>query len=382
MKKLLIIVLLSGFTAVVMAQDSAAKEKKLFVNGYIKELSSISFDKDFRNNISSNLIHNRINLKWKPAERIQLTAEFRNRLFWGEEVKLVPGFSASLKNSTEAFDLQKIWIDNRGLILHSNTERLYIDIRQKKWNARLGRQRINWSMTGNWNSNDIFNAYNFLDFDYEERPGSDAVKFQYLISDLSNIELVYARANKKDIAAARYFINKWNYDFQLIGGWYKNHITLGAGWAGSIKDAGFKGEIQYYFRNQDSAGHLNISTELDYMFKKGWYVDLALFYNNQGIHKPVSDFSKINLNLSPDNLMPTRWNGMLTVVKEFTPLFTANLAVLYSPGSNLLILLPSLQYNLATNLDAGLLWQSFFAESNGKFEAASHRAFIRLKWSF
>ena len=29
-----------------------------------------------------------------------------------------------------------------------------------------------------WNPNDLFNAFSFVDFDYEERPGSDALRIQ------------------------------------------------------------------------------------------------------------------------------------------------------------------------------------------------------------
>jgi hypothetical protein len=44
--------------------------------------------------------------------------------------------------------------------------------------------------------------------------------------------------------------------------------------------------------------------------------------------------------------------------------------------------LPSLQYNIATNLDVNLVWQSFFAEGSTGLAAISHRAFLRFKWSF
>ncbi|AEV99621.1 hypothetical protein Niako_3297 [Niastella koreensis GR20-10] len=60
--------------------------------------------------------------------------------------------------------------------------------------------------------NDIFNTYNFLNFDYEERPGADAAKFQYLFNDLSNVEVAFSiQKNNKYISAVRYFINKWGY---------------------------------------------------------------------------------------------------------------------------------------------------------------------------
>ena len=80
--------------------------------------------------------------------------------------------------------------------------------------------------------------------------------------------------------------------------------------------------------------------------------------------------------------MPTKWNIIIITAKEFTPLFSANMSVLYAPGTNLFILFPSLQYNLGANLDVNLVWQSFFAELNNHFEAINHRCFFRMKWSF
>lgn len=366
------------------AQDSVEIKKKWELNGYIKNLEFISFDKDFKNSISNNLLHNRLNVKWKPTDKITASLELRNRLFWGEEVKLTPNFVSLLRNENELADLQKAWIKNKSLVLHTNIERLNIEYRKEKWNARLGRQRINWGVTTTWNPNDIFNSYNFLDFDYEERPGADAAKFQYLFSDFSTIEMAYSNTGikKGNIAAIKYHLNKWNYDMQLITGWYKEHFTLGAGWAGSIKDGGFKGEVQYFMGNKDSSGHLNITLEGDYMFKEGWYINLGMLYNDRGMYKPVDDWNTINLKISPENLMPTKWNVIATTAKEITPLLSANLSVLYAPGTNMVILLPSFRYNIATNLDVNLVWQSFFAELEKEFKAVNHRSFLRLKWSF
>jgi hypothetical protein len=366
------------------AQDTAAVKKKWELNGYIKNLESLSFDKNFDNNISSNLLHNRLNVKWKPTEKITAAVEFRNRLFWGEEVRSIPDFAKQLRNDNEKVNLQKAWLQNKSLVLHTNVERLNIEYRDSNWNAKIGRQRINWGITTTWNPNDIFNVYNFLDFDYEERPGVDGGKFQYIFNNSFNTEIAYAHTGRKDgnVAALKYNLNKWGYDMQLITGWYNEHITLGAGWAGSIKDAGFKGEAQYFFRDKDSADHFNFSLETDYMFKKGWYVNAGLLFNNNGLYQAVSNWDNINLKLSPENLMPTKWNFIVTTAKEITPLLSVNMSVLYAPGTNLVILLPSFKYNLATNLDVDVIWQSFFAELNKNFEAVNHRGFLRMKWSF
>jgi len=366
------------------AQDTCDKKNKWLLNGYIKNLESLSFDRDFENNISGNLLHNRLNVKWKPSGKITATAEFRNRLFWGEEVRSIPDFAMQLRNDNEKVNLQKAWIQNKSLVLHTNVERLNLEYRDSNWNVRLGRQRINWGITTNWNPNDIFNAYNFLDFDYEERPGVDGGRFQYIFNNSFNAEIAYANTGGKasSVAAVKYNLNKWGYDLQLITGWYNEHLTLGTGWAGNIKEAGFKGELQYYFRHKDSADHFNLSLEGDYMFKKGWYVNVGLLYNNNALYQPLSYWNSINLKISPENLMPTRWNFIVSTAKEITPLLSANISVLYAPGTNLFILFPSFKYNLATNIDIDLIWQSFFVELNHSFEAVNHRGILRMKWSF
>lgn len=366
-----------------LAQDSLILPKQLEVDGYIKNLQSLNFDRTFKNLITLNLLHNRLNFKWKSSEHFIAVTELRTRVFWGEEVKQTPGFASLLRNEIEKINLQTTWIDNESLVAHTNVERLYLDYRKNNLNVRLGRQRINWGVTGTWNPNDIFNAYNFLDFDYEERSGVDGGKVHLDIRPLSSTEIAYSFSGKKgSVAAIRYSLNKWNYDMQLITGWYNDRLTAGLGWAGYIKDAGFKGETQYYFAAKNTASHINLTLEGDYMLKNGWYLNAGFLLNQEGLNKPVSNWEDINLKLSSENLMPTKWNFILTTAKELNPLLSANVGVLYAPGTELLILLPSFNYNMSPNLDVNLLGQSFFASLNGNMEAVNHHFFLRVKWSF
>jgi len=363
-------------------QDSLQKSWEL--KGYIKDLNSIVFNTDFRNIGYTNLIHNRINFKWKPTEKITGALEIRNRFYWGDEVRDIPHFGHQLRNDNEAENLSAVWNISDNAIMHSNIERLWVEYRRQKWNVRAGRQRVNWGIANIWNPNDIFNTYNFLDFDYEERPGSDAIKWQYIINDLSNVEIAVASAGKKNstIAAVKYFINHKGYDLQFISGMFQNNFTAGFGWAGSLGNIGYKGEGQVYIKNRDSGNYINVTMEFDYVFKKGWYVSSAFLYNRKGLNNPVNDWSEMSFKISPINLMPARWNILLSSSKEFTPLLNGTLSIVYSPGVNMIIVFPSLKYNLFTNLDIDLVWQSFFAELEKKFQGVAHAGFVRVKWSF
>ncbi|MDP4261296.1 MAG: hypothetical protein Q8941_02085 [Bacteroidota bacterium] len=367
-----------------IAQDSARKEHPLTLNGYIKNLQTFTFSKDFKDIITGNLLHNRINLKWKPRGAVTAAVELRNRLFWGEELKATPGFKDRLRNENEVLDLSKSWINSKDLLLHTNIERLWIEYRKQKWNVRLGRQRINWGIATIWNPNDMFNTYNFLDFDYEERSGNDALKAQYLLNDFSNLEIAANLSFKKNktAIAAKYFLNKWGYDMQWLAGAYQGKITTGIGWAGNIGNASFKGEGQLFINGKDSGSSFNGTMESGYVFTNGWYLSEAFLYCSEGLAGTVNDWSKIDFSPSPVKLMPTRWNIVLTGSKELTPLLSVRTSLVYSPGVNLFILLPSFSYSLADNFTADLVWQSFFASLDNHFEAVNHLCFLRIKWNF
>jgi hypothetical protein len=364
------------------AQDSL--KNRLQINGYIKDLQSLNFQQNFTNLTTGNLIHHRLNVKWQPVRRITTAVEIRNRLFWGEEIAQVPDSSREFRNRNEALDLSWNASDHERMVLNTTIDRLWIEYAREKWNVRVGRQRVNWGIGTTWNPNDLFNTFNFLDFDYEERPGVDGVKFQYFMGDMDYVEtsISFAETPDKIVSAVRYFNNIATYDLQFIAGIYCEQPTLGFGWSGSIKETGFKGEFQYFFKKSDIKQQLNLTIEVDHVFQKGWYLNTGLFLNTTGITASEEITMITNLQFSPRNLMPTRWNATFTVSKELSPLLAIANTIVYSPNADLTILLPTISYNATENLDINLVWQSFFIEQQSSFGDLSHRCFVRFKWSY
>ena len=353
------LILLFFISNAIHAQDTVPKIPKWSFNGYVKLVETIEFDQINQTNTSGHLIHNRLNLKWKPNSATYFVGELRNRILFGE---------AGSVNDKPVFK--------------SEIERLYTDIQVDKWNLRLGRQRVNWGIATIWNPNDIFNAYNFLDVDYEERPGSDAIKLKYNFSSFAHLELVHSGFGKNQISAAKYFINKGGYDFQFIAGNYKGDPTIGTGWAGNMKNAGFKGEIQYYTNQNDALKQLNLTIGFDYMFKKGWYLNTGFLYNSQGLNEKLQANQYLNLQLSSKNLMPTRHNMLIMLQKDLNPLSSFGLSVIYAPNVDLLLIMPSFKFNMVQDLDADIIWQSFYINRASKFQSLNSLGFFRLRWSF
>ncbi len=148
------------------------------------------------------------------------------------------------------FDLSFVPAQGKGWFLHSMFDRAYLDWVSGNWQITAGRQRVNWGMNLVWNPNDLFNSYSYFDFDYEERPGTDALRIQYYTGMTSSAELVYQIGENDDemALAGLYRFSQWNYDIQFIGGWVGTDYIIGTGWAGNIKGGGFRGEITHSFR--------------------------------------------------------------------------------------------------------------------------------------
>lgn len=358
-------------------QDTTGAVKPLRVTGYVKELIWVRFDKGFREAAATNLVHHRLNIAWNPASRWSGRLDIRNRLFVGDEVRGGVTFRQQLRNEEEKSNLSVTWFQRRSALLHTNVERLWMAYRYRKGVVRAGRQRINWGMHTFWNPNDLFNHYNLLDFDYEERPGSEAIRVEHNLPNGQLIDVALARTRSGQILAARLSGNLRGYDWQLLSGIRGKRVTIGGGWAGSIGGAGFKGEVQAY----GNPFNWLLSLESDYLFGSGWYGSASLLYNQNGLHRPVVDLRLLTIRTSSETPMPTRWNLLVHGSRQITPLLSFTTSILFAPGTNWLILFPGVRYNLETNWDIDFVWQSFFAET-AKFGALGHTGFLRVRWSY
>ena len=299
----------------------------------------------------------------------------------GDELKQFSNYRQLLKNPNDKWDLSMAWVNQPDMILLSNTERLWLSYRKNKWFVRAGRQRINWSSTTTWNPNDIFNTYNFLDFDYEERPGCDALQMRYLINASSNIELAAGFLGQTDkiVGGIKYFKQISSWDFQGIVGVYEKIATAGISLAGSIRGAGIKGEMQFFDDEKNKV--LNLSAETDYLFKKGWYGKVGVLYNSKGITESITDRRALNFTMTPLQQMPTAWNMEITAQKEFSSIIKSGTIIIFSPSSNLLLLIPNCSISLADNLEANILLQQFILKENS-WNSVVTNGFIRMKYSF
>ncbi|GAB4411537.1 MAG: hypothetical protein OHK0039_16760 [Bacteroidia bacterium] len=389
------------------------------VNGYVKYLNSTSFTQlpaqSLGSPLATNLVHHRLNLAYTPAPGWTLALGLRNRLFFadGQQAVLGSSYAQQIDQYAGLLDMSVRWAENDYTVLHSLVDRAYIDYSRGQWAVRAGRQRINWGVNLVWNPNDLFNALNFFDFDYEERPGNDAIRIQYYPGILSRLDIAVApgRYDSTTVAAALYRFNTRGYDIQVLSGYYQGDWAAGGGWEGNIGNAGFKGEATYFYTPDAAPGlathSLSATVSADYLFGNGLYLSGGVLYNSNGDTAATTASQGLLGNslaggaLSAKNLFPAEWSLVANVSGSLTPLMALSGAVIYAPQlavtpvpdslqgvvpvvttRHFTALVPTWTYSVREDWDIDLVGQLYFAEIDGSYKHLVSSVFVRLKWSY
>ena len=362
--------------------------KKSQLNGYLKNMVTLNITND--SVTLDNLIHNRLNYRWFYNENLTVYLEVRNRLFAGDLVRTVPGYDDAVDLNNDYLDLSVQGPEGRSWLLQSMIDRAFLEWYTGDWEVRIGRQRINWGMNLVWNPNDLFNAYSFFDFDYEERPGSDAIRIKRYTGFASSIEVAGNIHDDFDevVFAGMWKINKWGYDLQFLAGKAREDITIGLGWAGNLKDAGFKGEVTWFYpyTNSDRLSPTLLSSiSIDYSFENSLYLQGSVLFNSVGSDAEFLDglsFSNTG-RLTARDLSPFEYSTLLQVNYAFHPLVSGSLSTIYYPGRrNALFLNPGFTFSVKPNIDLDLIGQVYFDKLAGEYQALARLIYTRVKWSF
>lgn len=362
------------------------------VKGYVKGLSAMQTIGNNGEISLENTIHNRFDVNWFISEKFTFTLGLRNRIIIGNNISLIPDYVDYVSQDNGFFDLTWVWAENTSWIGLSQLDRFMIDYTVGNLQITLGRQRINWGQTFVWNPNDLFNTYSYFDFDYEEKPGNDALRLQYYLSESSKLELSTSLNSESEVTSVLlYRFNTKGYDIQFLGGVYtETDYVVGGGFSGSIAGGGFSGELTYFYpiEKSDEGGKATATLHYDYTFKNSLNLQFETLFNGFG----EDDFSSgigdlLFQDLNPKNLFPTKLAFFGSGAYEVSPLFRVILAGMYGPEGNFWYLGPTLTYSISNTMELSGFGQYFSmdeaTDSQGIALVNEGTAiYARFKWSF
>jgi hypothetical protein len=381
-------------TLTLWATTTQAQTDNLRISGYLQGMPvQISadlpepFDAD---SFWEYRLQNRLNLRYDIRSSLTFNWQMRTRFFAGDlvnELNVIPGFSyADLIDMDDGIvNLSWVIADRDKWLLHYIPDRLNLDWYSDDWRVTLGRQRINWGINTVTNPNDLFNIYSFYEFDYPERPGTDAVRIQYFIDWASRLEIAFspAREMRNSVAAAMYGFNTRGYDVQLITGYYRSRLGMGGGWAGSIRESGFKGELMFFTDLEESDGNRSANfvaaLSADHMFENSLFLIVEGLYNKDGGR---DEFMLLGEPLSADNPSFSRFQFTTQGSYPFSPVWNGSLAAIWYPDESAVFISPSVTHSLTQDIDLNLLAQIFIGSDDSVFANAGSVAAGSLKWNF
>ena len=371
----------------VMLSLQKSKAQKLTLHGYQKYMNTTLFSEPKEPWLVDNMLHNRMKVNWFATSSVTFNMEARTRLIYGDFVNKLPGYATGIEQQSGYFDLNHTFTSGPSYLLNTNIDRANINWNKNNFSLTLGRQRINWSQTYVFNPNDIFNSYSFFDFDYEEKPGADALRVQYYPNYTSVSEVaVKVDRNEKVTVGAYYRFNKWSYDWQILGGMLQeNEWVAGFGWAGAIKQVGFTGEVTIITPKDNiwEEPKLLASSGLNYFFTNSLQLQGEVFYNayaREGQINSLTSFYNQTQNIK--NLSFSEWSWFLQASYPIHPLLHGTLGVMYYPDYDMYFLMPSLRYSLADNYELAIYGQRFSGDFGQGISDQLNLLFLRFRWSF
>ncbi len=357
------------------------------IGGYVKDLFSRT-DSPSASAWYDNLLHARLNTAWYPWGHLSGVLELRGRAYYGKTVEETPGFADNLKSDPGFGTLGSVLWTGRRTVGYAEIDRMYVNWSPERWQITLGRQRIAWGTNLVWNPIDLFNPQSVLDFDYEERPATDALRLQYYTGVVSKVEVAVkpGSASSPAVTAAQITANQWDYDFHLLGGVRDHRWFAGTGWAGDILGGGFRGEVLVApvpdAALESASRRVMCSGALsgDYTFPSSFYIHTEVLYNSEGVAndaalaRPRARFLGL--------LSPSRWSIYQEFSYDVSALVRASVFALMNPLDGSLVAVPSATWSAATNLDVMVLVLAFSGAPLTEFGGEGTAAFVRLKFAF
>ncbi len=407
MKSIILIVgilFLTGLESEAQNENSSSYD----LSGYISAMPSLYLTED--STLWQVLLHNRLNFNAYISKNFTISVQLRNQLIAGDFIELMDienGFNK------ENYFLPLTWKKEFGnnYLLTSAFDRFWLQYTFNKLEIKLGRQRINWGQTFVWNPNDIFNTYNFFDFDYPERPGADAIRVQYYPSFTSSLDLAAKIDSAGNFTGGGLFrFTRWNTEFQLLAGYYSNSDKLiisdtlpqyswdtedliaGIGFSAGIGTMSLRGEISYLYSVQegnDSTNQFLASLAVDYTLGSKTSMMFEFFYNDNVQQSEASFLGLYEGSQNVKTLSSTKYNIFGQLTYPISPILNGTLAGMYFFDDNLAGFFtgPSVELSLGDNLTLAAFFQIFAFKFENPYTAKkewinSNFAFLRLKWNF
>lgn len=370
------------------SQDLSKSYPEFYYKGYTKSLSILANpdNLDFVQNIQN--FHNRNEVEIQFIKGLNLHIHNRN-LFYTGNFQLAQGAIGDwLENgATDRYDLSLLPINRGATVLLSSLDRLYLEWIWGNWELRVGRQRVNWGIHSLWNPQDIFNSFSFLDFDYEERPGSDVLSLKYYFDWATHLEAVYRPSGNTELDHEYGLLLRtlWaGTDIQGSLGSIQNYYSTGLGFARNLGQQSVKLETNYFIPKEDGEeAELSVAVSYEASTKKGWIFLAAFLHDATPEDVGIGDALSFIQRPSAIQLYPYENNFLFSVFKPIKGRLILNLSSVLSLEEHWpLVIVPTISYELSDDWNIDLVGQILAIDGEDYYRSPIQVLNVRIRYSY
>lgn len=368
-------ILLTCFTSFIFSQ------KRFECGGYVSNLSLTATPQGLNDVEWADFLNTRVNTTTYFSDSFLLTVQLRNQVIAGSNTNSI----VNIGSDRGLIDLTTGYSAKKNLLWQLQADRLFTEFTSGSWVITLGRQRINWSRTMVWNPNDIFNTYSYFDFDYVEKPGSDALRIQKYYGASSSVEgVLQADSTRKINGGLLWRTSYLHTDVQLLTAILNfTELCAGAGWEGSIGNVATRGELTYYHQFNDSVNRANVvlaSVGFDYLFNENLALQFEFLYNDK--KTVINNMLELyQVPLSAKQLSLSEYNFYLGATYQINPISSLSVSGMYFTDQSGFFMMPSYQISLTENVSLNILFQHFnLNQFNQRFKL--NYLYCNVRWNF
>ncbi len=323
----------------------------------------------------------RLELQPRYGENLSGFLAYDHRILINNAIKTGDFLVAQNRQRDQFLDLEhQIAKDGNARWEHS-IYRGYLDYRNELLELRAGRQQIPWGLGHFWTPTDLFNPFDPLAIEKEERVGTDAVDLKAYWDSRQYVELVYApqRKRRQDTVALKLHLVEGGRELSFLLAEAKGNEVYGADYLQNIGKAAFRMEMTRTDAHNEP-DFWKAVFNADYTFPNSFYVLGEYHFNGQG-RRDENTYQRIRRNLGEIDFLGQDFLG-LKLGYDVMPLLRVENHLIWVLNDQSAYLNPEIRWDVMKNSEFLIGVQLFFGRQDSEYGQEHPAGYIRWKIFF
>ncbi len=311
--------------------------------------------------------------------RLRLKVEYRVEAF-GSILGSADFAQIQRESERDFLDLDWTLMDEPDLFVRHRLHRAVVSLDVSPLRVAVGRQRIAWGTGKLWSPTDLFNPVNPLSLERGERRGADAALATLALGSQVDVTGVYAPlADGSARGAARGHATVRGVDISALAGARPGEWFLGGDFASPVGKGLVRGEAITAFKDDGRAVVQGVVAG-EYTFPNSLGVVVEYFENGEGKAR-TREFEVRRLLAGEIVALGERFLGAI-VGYDLTPLWRAEVVVLWSLTDGSSYVNPRLTYAVTPNAEVGVAAGVTSGRTGSEFGRLSDLYYAEFRWAF